>query len=104
MNSSVTARGIAIAKLKFDVCLINPNGKLKHNAFLNTASGCEQLARWRDSQKAGAPHVCLEATETYGEALARRLPEVGYVVSVVNPAASKAFAAACLSRYADRPG
>jgi transposase len=82
------------------VCLINPNGKLKHTAFLNTASGCEQLARWLDSQKAGAPHVCLEATETYGEARARRLHEAGYVVSVVNPPAIKACAAACLARYA----
>ncbi len=98
MNSSVTALGIDIAKLKFDVCLINPNGKLKHKVFLNTASGFEQLIRWLDSQKIGELHACLEATGTYGEALALRLHEAGYVVSVVNPAAIKAFAAACLSR------
>jgi transposase len=95
MNSSVTALAIDIAKLKFDVCLINLNGKLKHKVFLNTASGFEQLARWLDSQKAGEPHVCLEATGTYGEALALYLHEAGYLVSVVNPAAIKAFAEAC---------
>jgi len=98
MNSSAAALGIDIAKLKFDVCLINRSGKLKHKVFLNTASGFEQLIRWLESQKTGELHACLEATGTYGEALALRLHEVGCVVSVVNPAAIKAFASACLSR------
>ena len=31
--------GIDIAKLKFNVCLINLNGKLKHKVFPNTATG-----------------------------------------------------------------
>lgn len=53
MNSFATALGIDITKLKFDVCLINQNGKLKHKVFLNTASGFEQLIRWLESQKAG---------------------------------------------------
>jgi len=43
-------------------------------------------------------HVCLEATGSYGEALALYLFDAGYRVSVVNPAAVKAFAASCLTR------
>src|SRR5215212_2716173 len=35
--------GIDIAKLKFNVCLININGKLKHKVFPNTSTGFEQL-------------------------------------------------------------
>ncbi len=37
------ALGIDIAKLKFNVCLINLHGKLKHKVFPNTAAGFEQL-------------------------------------------------------------
>ncbi len=33
MNSSVAVLGIDVAKLKFDVCLINQSGKLKHKIF-----------------------------------------------------------------------
>jgi transposase len=41
---------------------------------------------------------CLEATGAYGEALALHLHAGGHTVSVVNPAAVKAFAASRLSR------
>ena len=43
-------------------------------------------------------HVCLEATGTYGEALAGYLFDAGLTVSIVNPAAVKAFAASRLTR------
>ena len=43
-------------------------------------------------------HACLEATGTYGEALALDLHQHGHIVSVMNPAAIKAFAASRLSR------
>ncbi len=90
--------GIDIAKLKFDVCLIKENGKLKHKVFPNTQHGFEQLAAWLDSHQAGNLHVCLEATGSYGEALALYLFDAGYLVSVINPAAVKAFAASRLTR------
>ncbi len=41
---------------------------------------------------------CLEATGSYGEALALYLFDAGYLVSVINPAAVKAFAASRLTR------
>ncbi len=43
---SICALGIDIAKQKFNVCLINCSGKLKHKVFTNTQAGFLQL---RDS-------------------------------------------------------
>ena len=36
--------GIDLAKLKFDLCLLCENDKLKHKVFLNNAAGCAQLS------------------------------------------------------------
>jgi len=90
--------GIDIAKLKFDVCLMKSEGKLKHKVFPNTPTGFAQLAGWLSTQRVERVHACLEATGTYGEALAYQLHQDGYTVSVVNPAAVKAFAGSRLSR------
>jgi transposase len=90
--------GIDIAKLKFNVCLINQNGKLKHKVFPNTATGFEQLKEWLTKQGVERVHACLEATGTYGEALSLFLYQTGHTVSVINPAATKAFAGSRLSR------
>src|SRR5215203_1242573 len=98
MNLSTTALGIDIAKAKFDVCLIKQSGKAKHKIFQNTRHGFEQLAVWLNSHQTDNLHACLEATGTYGEPLALFLFEAGFVVSVVNPAAVRAFANAGLSR------
>jgi transposase len=90
--------GIDISKLKFNVCLINTEGKLKHKLFPNTASGFEQLRDWLSKQQVERVHACLEATGTYGDLLALFLHQADHTVSVVNPAATKAFAASRLSR------
>lgn len=90
--------GIDIAKLKFDVCLITTTGKLKHKVLPNTAAGFAQLSAWLTKHEVTRAHACLEATGTYGEALAMYLHAAGHVVSVINPAAVKAFAASRLSR------
>lgn len=90
--------GVDIAKLKFNVCLINQSGKLKHKVFANTSTGFEQLRDWLSKQGVERVHACLEATGTYGEALALFLHQAGQRVSVVNPAAIKAFAGSRLSR------
>jgi transposase len=90
--------GIDIAKLKFNACLINSQGKLKHKVFPNTATGFEQLAVWLSKQQVERIHACLEATGTYGEALSLFLHQAGHTVSVINPAAVKAFAGSRLSR------
>jgi transposase len=90
--------GIDIAKLKFNVCLINTSGKLKHRVLPNTLTGFEQLLDWLSKQGVQRVHACLEATGTYGEALSLFLHEAGHTVSMVNPAAIKAFAGSRLSR------
>jgi transposase len=92
------ALGIDIAKLKFNVCLINPNGKLKHKVFANTDAGFKQLAAWLVKHKMERVHACMEATGAYGEALALHLRAAEHIVSVVNPAAIKSFAGSRLSR------
>ena len=95
---SLPILGIDIAKLKFNLCLINTNGKLNHKVLPNTSTGFEQLHLWLTKQGVERVHACLEATGSYGEALARSLHEAGHTVSVINPAAIKAFAGSRLSR------
>jgi transposase len=92
------ALGIDVAKLKFNVCLINQSGKLRHQVFPDTSAGCEQLMGWLSKQGVERLHACLEATGTYGEALSLFLYQAGHAVSVINPAAIKAFARSRLSR------
>jgi len=90
--------GIDISKLKFNVCLIQQNGKLRHKVFPNTTAGFTQLLEWLSTQGVETVHACLEATGTYSEPLALLLVEAGHTVSLVNPAATKAFAQSRLSR------
>jgi transposase len=90
--------GIDVAKLKFNVCLMREDGRLKHRVFANTASGFTQLSEWLKKNHVAQVHACLEATNTYSEALATYLFDNGQEVSLVNPAATKAYAGAQLSR------
>lgn len=92
---SVLSVGVDIAKLKFDVALYC-DGKYKHRLFDNTPKGHALFLDWL-SPWPGAP-VCMEATGTYGEALATYLFDHGIRVSVVNPARVHAFANTELSR------
>jgi transposase len=90
--------GIDISKSKFDLALLRDNGKFKHRVFPNTKAGFAQFCTWLEKQKVQRAHACLEATGTYGEALATYLHEAGLVVSMVNPAKIKAYAQSQLSR------
>jgi transposase len=90
--------GIDVSKLKFNVCLIREDGRLRHRVFANTEAGFTQLSDWLTKNKVTQVHACLEATNTYSEALATYLSDNNHQVSVVNPAATKAYAGAQLSR------
>jgi transposase len=90
--------GIDVSKLKFNVCLVRPDGKLRHRVFANNTSGFTQLSEWLKEQHVAQLHACLEATGTYSEALALDLSDSGHQVSLVNPAAIRAYAGAQLSR------
>src|SRR5215212_2995612 len=90
--------GLDLAKLKFNACLARDSGKLCHKVFPNTAEGFARLSEWMAKQGAERVHACMEATGTYGDALAAYLHEAGHTVSRVNPAAVKAYAQSHLSR------
>ena len=84
--------GIDIAKAKFDVALLFPDGRFKNKVFANDASGFSQLSAWLVKQGVNdGVHACMEATGIYWEALAEYLADAGHRVSVVNPARIKAF-------------
>jgi transposase len=95
--------GIDIAKRKFDVALLRPDDKVRAKAFANTPVGHAALITWVARQHDGVVHACLEATGTYGEALATRLADAGYVVSVVNPAAIEGYRRSQLTRTKTDP-
>ena len=90
--------GIDIAKAKFDVALLLPEGKLRRKSCPNTPAGFAELAQWLARQGVALVHASLEATGTYGDALAHYLYDAGHVVSVLNPAVTHAFAVSQLTR------
>lgn len=90
--------GIDIAKAKFDVALLWPDGRLRRKSCANTPAGWADLAAWLRRQGATRVHAALEATGTYGLAVAESLADAGHVVSVLNPAIIHAYAASQLSR------
>jgi transposase len=90
--------GIDIAKAKFDVALLGPEGKLRRKSCPNTPTGFAELTHWLRRHGARHVHAALEATGTYGDALAHYLHDAGHVVSVLNPAVTHAFAASQLAR------
>src|SRR5262245_42327147 len=88
---------------KFDVALLRPEEKYRSKSFANTPAGHAALLAWVARQHTGAIHACLEATGTYGEALATTMADAGYVVSVVNPAVIDAYRRSQLTRTKTDP-
>lgn len=95
---TLPALGLDVSKLKFDACLWREGGKFRHHVFPNSPSGFALLSAWLTKYKVERVHACLEATGTYGEALSDYLHEAGHTVSVINPAAIKAYGESHLSR------
>ena len=90
--------GIDIAKASYQVSLKRPDGKRRNKSVRNTAAGHTALVEWLTRQAPEPVHACLESTGTYGEAVATALVDAGHRVSLVNPAAVKAFAQSQLRR------
>ncbi|MDP9316672.1 MAG: IS110 family transposase [Chloroflexota bacterium] len=90
--------GIDIAKAKFDAYLLLANGMVQRKVLPNTPTGFALLTRWLGQHTSESVHACLEATGTYGAALALHLHAQHHVVSLINPAAIKGFAASRLTR------
>ncbi|MGQ0699448.1 MAG: IS110 family transposase [Panacagrimonas sp.] len=89
--------GVDIAKSKFDAAILR-EGRYRDRRFDNTAAGFQEFLGWLKRQDVEGGLICLEATGSYGEALALGLHQAGIAVAVINPAAPKAFGAAELSR------
>jgi transposase len=90
--------GIDVAKAKFDVALLTPEGKYRSKAFPNNPVGHQQFVDWLDQHAAREAHLCMETTGAYGRALARFLAQQQLLVSVVNPAQIHAFGKTELTR------
>jgi transposase len=90
--------GIDIAKAKFDVALQASDGRVRRKSCANTVAGFRELDAWLRRHGVARVHACLEATGTYGDALATWLFDAGHHVSVVNPMMIHAFAASQLTR------
>lgn len=90
--------GIDISKAKFDVALRWPDERLRRKSFANTSKGFAELAAWLKRHGVERVHAALEATGTYGNAVAEFLYDSGHQVSVLNPAVTAAFAASQLLR------
>lgn len=87
--------GVDLAKTKFDAAVLC-DGKYRSRVFPNTPAGFEQFCQWLNADP--PPHVGLEATGCYWEALATFLVDRGIPVSVINPAQVQAFGKAELNR------
>jgi len=97
-ETSVCFLGIDISKKHFDAALLLTDGKRRNKKFENNREGFSDLDHWLDRFKVTFLHACLEATNTYGHALAEYLYDQGYRVSLVNPARIKGFARSELLR------
>ena len=69
--------GIDISKAKFQVALRSPEGKLRQKSCPNTVTGFTELGAWLTRHGVTQVHACLEATGTFGEALAAWLDDAG---------------------------
>lgn len=76
--------GIDISKEKFDVHLFKDEQRWS-GEFENSEKGFKQLSKWLKKRKIGRMHGCMEATGSYGEALAEYMYAANIKVSVVNP-------------------
>jgi len=89
--------GIDISKDKLDVALYQEEDN-QLGLFSNDEAGFAKLHKWLKKKQAQGCPVCIEATGRYGEGVAYYLHELGYHVSVVNPARIKAYGKSQLKR------
>jgi transposase len=93
--------GIDVSKDKLDIAITKDGKKIISNAtFDNKLEGFKKLNNWikKHSKKSCKIHYCMESTGIYHEEIADFLQENGFIVSVINPYQSKAFAGSQLLR------
>jgi transposase len=89
--------GIDVSKRTLDVALIF-EARTLCKQFKNSSEGFELLAAWLLALQITQVHACLEATGSYGEAVALFLHNQGHRVSVVNPLRIKGYAQSNMQR------
>lgn len=93
--------GIDVSKAKLDCALRLTNGKFRAKVVPNSLDGFTALLALLallETQQAGQPHVCMEATGIYWEAAAQFFVAQGFNASVVNPVQIKSYGKSCLIR------
>jgi transposase len=92
--------GIDVGKSSLEVRLRDSDDIRAATCVPNDSDGHEVLLNWLDAHGADPEKtcVCMEASGGYEEAIARRLHEDGYRVSVINPRRIKGYAASQLQR------
>lgn len=96
-RSYVDVVGIDVSKADFHACLLQGESHSR-KTFPNGSAGYKQFARWLQNRKCRALHVCMEATGSYWQELAREVYDRGVVVSVVNPSRTALYARSQLRR------
>lgn len=100
-SAEVAFLGLDIAKASFTACLMI-NHQQTQRSFSNSEAGYQQLDAWIAKRlrqgKFQHLHACMEATGSYGSALARWLHQRGYRVSIANPAAVHKYGESLLRR------
>ncbi|KAB2887201.1 MAG: IS110 family transposase [Desulfobulbaceae bacterium] len=90
--------GIDVSKAELAVCVMNEQREVQQATFANGTKGFRSLANYLKKRVAVGSAVCMEATGSYGDALAAYLHERKYRVSVVNPLRIKHYAESQLRR------
>jgi transposase len=90
MTTKYPPLGIDMAKKTFDAHLLR-EGRSASLHCENTPIGFDALQQWLKSLGSPQVHACMEATGTYGDALAFSLHQAGHIVSIINPARIVAF-------------
>ncbi len=90
--------GLDIGKSTIHAALLIADRAPKRKVIDNNTAGYAELLEWLKHQGVEKVAVCLEATSTYGHAIARCLHHNGYSVSIANPKAVHAYAESRLTR------
>jgi len=97
--------GIDVGKSALELALREAEEPVAKTTVSNDSEGHEALLNWLQGRGAGPEEtcVCMEASGEFEEAIAERLYEEGYRVSVVNPRRIKGYASSQLQRTKTDP-
>ncbi|MCS4047478.1 transposase [Salinibacter ruber] len=97
--------GMGARKEALEVALRGDEEAIARTTVANDSDGHDELLRWLQDQGSGPEEtsVCMEASGDFEKAIAQRLYEENYRVSVVNPRRIKGYASSQLQRTKTDP-